>query len=99
MKKKKEKERLQKWEYRSSLDECSKKKAREYDRKRKNNAKNVHLSKNNKEANHDVNCDLKSNCNGKNGKLNHNGKCDVKHNVKSYRKYKQDNKQSTRRCK
>ena len=62
---------------------------------RKNNAKDVHLPKNNNEAKHNVNYDIKSNCNGRNGKSNHNGKCDVKSNGKC----KQDNKQSTRRCK
>ena len=50
------------------------------------------------EVKSDVNCDVKSNYNGKNGKSNHNGKCDIKHDVKSNGKWKQDFKQSTRRC-
>ena len=57
------------------------------------------MPKNNNEGKCDVNYDVKSNCNGKNGKSNHNGKHDVKHDVKSNGKCKQDNKQSTRRCK
>ena len=84
--KKKEKERLQKHGYRSKLDECSKENVREYDRIWKHEANNVHLP----EAKSDVNCDVKSNYNGKNGKSNCNGTCDVNHDVKSNGKWKEN---------
>ena len=51
------------------------------------------------EAKHDVNCDVKSNCNAKNGKSNCSGKYDIKCDVKTDGKWKQDYKQSTKRCK
>ena len=82
----KEKETLQKCEYRNKLDECSKEKVREYDRNRKNN-------NNKNEAEHDINCDVKSNSNGKSKS---DGKCDVKHDIKHNVKCEQDNKSSWR---
>ena len=93
--KKERKRKITKHEYRSKLDDCSNEKVREYGRKQKNNAKNVHLP----EAKSDINCDVKLYYNGNDRKSNNNGKCEIKHDVKSNGRWKQDFKQSTRRCK